>query len=157
MRSLIALLAAPLILSAPQANAAPPDLGWMAGEWIGCDGDEVVEEHWMGPAGGVLVGANLTRSKDGKRRSFEFLRVAPNADGGLSYLAHPGGRAPTEFRSVSLEPGKAVFENPANDFPTRILYWREGERLHARIEGRLRGKDEAMEWTWSRKATAACG
>ena len=47
--------------------------------------------------------------------------------------------------------GKAVFENPAHDFPQRILYWLDGAgALHARIEGPQDGKAVGEEWVWTR-------
>ena len=42
-----------------------------------------------------------------------------------------------------------MFENAAHDFPQRVLYWREGEFLKARIEGTLKGKERAQEWRFS--------
>ena len=41
---------------------------------------------------------------------------------------------------------RAVFENPAHDFPTRIVYEREGEILSARIEGEMEGRPVSMGW-----------
>jgi hypothetical protein len=41
-----------------------------------------------------------------------------------------------------------VFENPEHAFPRRILYWRDGANLHARIEGH-RAREAQLEWTWS--------
>ena len=44
-----------------------------------------------------------------------------------------------------------VFENPEHDFPQRIVYWREGDRvLHARIEGVIKGKERKDEWHWQK-------
>ncbi len=31
---------------------------------------------------------------------------------------------------------RVVFENTAHDFPQRIIYWKDGNDLRARIEGR---------------------
>ncbi len=44
-----------------------------------------------------------------------------------------------------------VFENAVHDFPQRILYWREGEALLARVEGTLRGEPRSEEWRFSRR------
>jgi hypothetical protein len=50
----------------------------------------------------------------------------------------PGGAAPVEFRMVEQialdDPTQiAVFENSSHDYPQRILYRREGNRLTATI------------------------
>jgi hypothetical protein len=46
----------------------------------------------------------------------------PRRDGGLVYIAQPGGRTPTEFVLTELSKTRAVFENPRHDSPQRIVY-----------------------------------
>ena len=58
--------------------------------------------------------------------AFEFLRVVER-DGGLVYIAQPGGAAPTEFVLNELGPKRAVFDNPRHDFPKRIVYELSGK------------------------------
>ena len=43
-----------------------------------------------------------------------------------------------------------AFENPTHDFPQRIIYFKKGDKLCARIEGKMQGKEAAEEWCWSR-------
>jgi hypothetical protein len=43
---------------------------------------------------------------------------------------------------------RVVFDNRAHDFPQRVIYWRDGEALHARVEGLVRGTLESEEWQW---------
>jgi hypothetical protein len=57
----------------------------------------------------------------GTMTAFEFLRIAER-DGGLVYIAQPGGAAPTEFVLTELGGTRAVFENPRHDYPKRIVY-----------------------------------
>jgi len=114
------------------AQATGPDVGWMAGDWVSCSPTAVIEERWLGPAGGGLVGVNLTRTARG--RSFEFLRVDQGAKG-FAYIASPGGRPPVEFTLAEARAGYVRFENPEHDFPKRIVYRREGDGLHAEVSG----------------------
>ena len=53
-------------------------------------------------------------------------------------------------------PQRAVFANPEHDFPARIVYWREGDELLARIEGTLRDKPAAVEWRFAKGTAADC-
>jgi hypothetical protein len=124
-------------------------VSWIAGSWQGTEGKVAMEEVWLAPSGGAMLG--LHRDVAGERMvSFEFLRIAETADG-LVYLAQPGGRPPTPFRAVEVSPKRVVFENPEHDFPQRILYWLGDDgALHARVEGKEKGKDSAMEWRWTR-------
>ena len=91
-----------------------------------------------------MAGVNLSSSAKGT--SFEFLRVVEK-NGEISYLASPGGKAPTEFKLKEMLGQRVTFENLTNDFPQRIIYWKEADgALKARIEGNINGKARAMEW-----------
>jgi hypothetical protein len=124
-------------------------LSWLEGCWTGEKNGVVFEERWSSPAGGGLVGMHKD-TKGGRLVAFEFFRIAPDSSGVPTYFSQPGGAPPTPFRLIELGERRAVFENPAHDFPQRILYWREGEKLHARIEGTHDGKAGAQDWIWSR-------
>jgi hypothetical protein len=122
----------------------------MSGTWERkAEGRQTVSESWLGPGnGGLMVAVNLTTWPDG-RKSFEFLRIAETPEG-ISYFASPGGRPPVEFRLKLSGERRVVFENATHDFPQRILYWREGEQLVARIEGTIKGRERSEEWRFSR-------
>jgi hypothetical protein len=47
-------------------------------------------------------------------------------------------------------PQRVVFENPDKEFPRRIHYWRDGDSLTARTQGRVRGQDVTEEWRFER-------
>lgn len=96
------------------------DLAFISGSWEGKTGPAVVEEHWTPASGGAMLAVNRTVA-GGKMVAFEYLRIVERADG-VFYVAQPGGGKPTEFKLTSLEGEKAVFENPAHDFPKAISY-----------------------------------
>jgi hypothetical protein len=125
------------------------DLAWLAGHWAGDSNGIAMEEHWTDVAGGGLVGMHKD-VKNGKMASFEFFRIGPNAEGVPTYFTQPGGRPATRFVAVELSSSRVVFENAAHDFPQRIIYWREGDRLRAKIEGPMDGKTVSEEWSWGR-------
>jgi hypothetical protein len=111
-----------IALPAP-AKAAMGDLAWLAGAWVGTRGTggmTSVEERWSPPLGGAMLAVSRTVSR-GKMVAFEFLRIVER-DGGLVYIAQPGGRTPTEFVLTELSKTRAVFENPRHDSPQRIVY-----------------------------------
>lgn len=124
-------------------------LAWMAGTWTQVKDGETVQESWLGPRGKMMTAVNLTSSP--KRASFEFLRIVEGPSG-LSYLASPEGRPPTEFKMKEMSEKKIVFENLAHDFPQRIIYWLEVDgAMKARIEGTIQGKAKQMEWRFEGK------
>jgi hypothetical protein len=137
-----------------QSPAKVESLGWMSGGWVNESARGKVSETWLGPGNGLMVAANLSTFANG-RKSFEFLRIADTAEG-FSYFASPEGRhPPTEFKVKEVSGQRVVFENPEHDFPRRILYWREGEFLWARIEGSIQGKERSQEWKFTSSLPAA--
>lgn len=152
-RALAASLSFFAAISASSADDAKKkvtveDLAWMAGSWSHQTGDNVSEENWTVPRGGMMLATN--RTAGGKKTAFEFLRIADTKDG-VSYFAMPGGKAATEFAFKSLESEKITFENLKHDFPQRIIYWKADGKLHARIEGTVSGNERSMEWAWEKK------
>ena len=140
------------VASTDAVPGSPPrvaSLDWMSGTWVhNAEGRETVSETWLGPGNGLMVAANLTTGPNG-RKSFEFLRIA-ETPGGFSYYASPAGKPPVEFRLKESGERRVVFENSTHDFPQRVLYWRDGEHLVARIEGTIKGKARSEEWRFSR-------
>lgn len=123
-------------------------LAWLSGDWISESDAEVVEEHWMAPRSGLMLGLGRTVKTSG-RRNFEYMRIEEK-NGALTFFASPSGQPATPFKATSVSTEKVVFENPMSDFPTKITYWKEGEQLRAKIEGKINGSVESMEWTWNR-------
>lgn len=104
------------------AKATATDLAWLAGAWVGTrSSGSSIEERWSPPLGGALLGVSRSVNTSGKMVAFEYLRVVER-DGGLVYIAQPGGKTATEFVLTELTPSRAVFENPRHDYPKRIVY-----------------------------------
>lgn len=98
------------------------DLAWLSGAWVGTrSSGSSIEERWSPPKGGAMLATSRTVNTSGKMSAFEFLRVIER-DGGLVYIAQPGGAAPTEFLLTDLSKTRAVFDNPRHDYPKRIVY-----------------------------------
>ena len=139
---------------ARSANARPSDdLAWLAGCWELRTRSRVVEEQWLSPRGGVLLGVSRT-TRGESAETHEFMRIYEAGDT-LVYAAHPAGQAPTEFRSKWRSAGEIVFENLAHDFPQRVSYRRVSpSRLAARIEGKREagGTIEGADFAYTRVA-----
>lgn len=121
------------------ADAAEPGLpSWMAGRWCGGSGGTSIEEVWLPPSGGYMIGLSRTVVAQQRREEFEFLRVAIR-EGVPTYLAQPQGGPVVAFRQTQAGEQSMRFENPAHDFPTRVEYRRTAGGLHAEIAGP--GKD----------------
>ncbi len=130
----------------PPAKASIADMDWLTGAWVGTRGSSSIEERWGPPLGGALLGVART-VKGGSMTAFEFLRIVER-DGGLVYVAQPGGVPPTEFVLTALDGTRAVFENPRHDSPQRIVYelTAEGD-LVASIGFMQGGRPQRFEFT----------
>ena len=156
LRPWSSLLAIALLTAAAHAQTPTPrpmlqDLAWMAGHWRIEQGDRLVDEQWMQPAAGLMMG--MARNiQAGKVREYEFtlLRQEPNGD--IFYVASPSKQAETSFKLTSWSNGEAVFENPQHDFPKKIVYARQADgSLLAAIEGPGRdGKPRRVEYPFKR-------
>ncbi|NJC40939.1 hypothetical protein GGQ87_001197 [Brevundimonas alba] len=136
-----ALIAAVLLQTAPAAS----DVSWMAGYWLDCSGGREASETWSDPRAGLSVGHAVTLS--GGEASFEVSHIGPTPQG-FAYVAQPDGAPPTVFVLAETGPRRVVFANPENDFPTRVIYERDGDALKARIEGEIDGQARSMEWNF---------
>jgi hypothetical protein len=121
------------------AKAAIGDLAWLAGAWVGTrSSGSSIEERWSPPLGGAMLAVSRTVNTSGKMVAFEYLRIVER-EGGLVYIAQPGGKTPTEFVLTELARTRAVFDNPRHDYPKRIVYELSAEGGLSATIGQMKG------------------
>ena len=108
---LMFLLLASSVLGAPDKKAvdkkksAPPPtivkLAWLAGNWRMEKNGRVIDEQWMAPAGGLMLGMGRTIAK-GRVVEQEFLQIREGPVGALFYIAQPSGQKEATFTLASL-------------------------------------------------------
>jgi hypothetical protein len=126
-------------------------VAWLSGCWQITRGAEVIDEQWMAPRGGVMLG--MARSVRGDRLASTESTTIRVRDGKLVYEANPSGQAPTTFTATTATADRVVFENPAHDYPRRLSYERKGpDGLLAWIDDGSGAK--RIEYPFSR---VACG
>ena len=141
-----------LMMSAAEVEAVP-DLAWLEGEWC----TEPVEgrqtcEQWGPARGGMMLGTSHT-VREGKTRSFEFMRIVWNQPSDdavirLVFIGAPQGRNPVTFGWTPSGDAGVTFSNTAHDYPQRIRYWRTGDTLNAEVS--LKDGARPMRWTHTR-------
>ncbi len=145
----VALYKHPEDIALPEpADAKISAVAWLADVWVAKGDTTTIEERWSPPLGGAMLGLSR-RIKGEKMVGFEFLRIVER-DGGLVYVAQPGGNPPTEFILTKLDRDRAEFVNPRHDYPQRIVYELASEEvMTASIGfangGRLRGTEFRRE------------
>jgi hypothetical protein len=148
---MLAQIATAIMLSLLTSEVPPRDitqLGWMSGCWTQALPDGVIEEHWMKPSGGSMLGMSRT-IRGGKTTEFEFLQIR-EVDGSLAYIAKPSGQSEATFPLESVTERELIFENATHDFPQRVIYRRTATGIAARIEGTMNGQSRGMDFPYSR-------
>ncbi len=136
--------------AATDAASSLNNLAWMAGCWAGKNGRFEFREHWMRPAGGVMLGMGRTLM-DGKLSSTEAMRITLDEAGTPLFTPKPSGKPEATFKAIRFDAGSIVFENPEKDFPQRVLYRLGADgSLQARIEGQTNGRERGIDFPMQR-------
>lgn len=123
---------------------------FMQGCWERRSGARLVEEQWLKPRAGTMLGMSRTVRGD-TLVEYEFIRIYQRGQQ-LVYAAQPSGQAPAEFTSTSIADDVISFSNPAHEFPQRIIYRLRGDSLLARIEGVRNGQERGVDFNYVRVA-----
>lgn len=122
-----------------QLPSNPPtinDLSWLEGTWRGAIGSREFEARYSGAEGGQILSASKY-TQDGAPAGFEFERFEQRGDT-LLLTPFPEGNSSVSFplTEYDAKTHRAVFENLAHDFPTRISYQRVArDRLTILVSG----------------------
>jgi hypothetical protein len=122
---------------------------WLQGCWRSVRGETTIEEQWMVPRGGTMLGMGRT-VRGGKTVEYEMVLIKEQNDR-LAYEAHPSGQASATFVSTTVSETSVVFENAEHDFPQRVGYRREGaDTVQAWVEGQVNGKSRRIDFSYQR-------
>jgi hypothetical protein len=140
----------------PHRRVAPPrvsDLSWLEGSWLGRIGGRDFEAHYTSAEGGQILSASKY-TEDGKPAGFEFERFEQKGDT-LVLTPFPEGNSSATFPLVEYDARnrRAVFENVAHDFPTRISYQRvSNNRLTILVSGPAEdGKEQVLTYALEKR------
>lgn len=140
---------------APGAAATMPvetlaSFSWLTGCWSGAVNQREFTERWTAGAGTMQGTSRMVIA--GKSQGDEQLRLESRADG-IYYVVAPEGRKEEAFRlagkTVETVDGRSddifTFENPAQEFPQRIVYRHTaGGALFAQVEGKVNGAERKV-------------
>jgi predicted methyltransferase len=146
----VSLLSVSAVAGEPVGTTVGERFGWLAGCWSGQRGASTFREIWTEAGPDLMVGMGVT-IRPGKPAEFEYLRIQ-SREGGVVYVAQPGGVPPTEFElsAAASSADTFVFVNPRHDFPKRVAYKRlDAAGLLAWIDGGEPGQDR-MEFPLKR-------
>src|SRR5215510_12701249 len=147
--SLVALSCLAALAPAAVAAAAPPapatlppvagvrvdDLSWIAGHWAGLAEGGPIEEIWLPPASGAMLGM-FRWTKEGQVVVYELLALEPSPQGPVMVLRHfaPGLKGYEEKDGALLSPltafgpREATFSATDPSKPTKLIFHRIDDR-----------------------------
>jgi len=132
----LVLLLTALLFAQPALAQDIGDLRWLRGCWQTeppreAESGASFTEVWIAPEAPMVLGFAYHEG-EGEVQGWGQMRIESN--GRPELVEMPLGSFPMRYRLVEEEPvNRATFENSEYDFPTRIEYWREGNRLYRRI------------------------
>jgi len=127
------------------------EFAWLEGCWTGNVNQRDFREQWMPLRGGMMLGVSQV-VMGGKTVGYEYLKLESRPDGAY-YVAAPSDAKEAAFRYVGVTVDTAgdrgdhlyAFENPALEFPRRIVYRHAtGGWLYAQVEGKVNGADRQV-------------
>lgn len=147
----IGTLAALTAAAMPLAAQQEPAFGWLVGRW--CTVPDPMKqrrtcETWAPMADGVMRGTSETHRGDAVVGE-EKMEIRRDGDRWV-YHAEPRGQAPADFHAGADDVAElaVTFENAAHDYPQRIRYWRDEDKLMAEIA--LADGSRAVLWEYAR-------
>ena len=126
------------------------ELAFMEGTWTGDAWGGTFTARYASDERGVIGFSQLIR---GDERAFHEFEVFDAQSGTPEFWPFPGG-SPAQGLTYSEEPStptRAVFENRAKDYPTRIVYEVEGDTLTITLDDPHGGSDKCEVFVLDRE------
>ena len=134
----------------PARAASVETVKWMAGCWSSSAAGDDTHEYWFAAGADAMIGIGRT-VKGGQLASYEHM-VIRGTPAGLAFIATPSGQREATFIASRASATGVTFENPAHDFPQRVIYRLEKDSLRARVEGTQNGKVRGFDVQYRRIA-----
>ncbi len=147
-RALAAAVGLAGVTTAAQTPKGVQRVAWLQGCWELTTPERVVEEQWMAPRAGSMMGMSRT-VRGGKLAAYEMVVIREEGQG-LAYEAHPSGQPVATFLSTAISGSRVVFENPSHDFPQQVGYELKEATLVGWIAGTQNGKPRRVEFPYRR-------
>jgi hypothetical protein len=146
--TMLLVAAVPHRVLAEDALTQLRQMTWLAGTWQRTDlpTGQSGYERWTDHGAQGFVGIGVSE-RSGKTVFEEELRIVAK-DGTLYYVADVAENPqPVYFKLTEFDKNGFTFENPAHDFPQKIVYRRDAERLQVEVSA----GDKTREFEFERQ------
>ncbi|MBP9152416.1 MAG: hypothetical protein KBF73_09050 [Flavobacteriales bacterium] len=124
------------------------DLNWIIGTWEMVEGPATTTETWELINDSTFVGSGITKQSD--NIVFEEELGIEYRNGEVIYIAVLPDKT-AHFKMTDLSTNSATFEDPANDFPNKIVYVLNGEKMDITLFGIQDGKEQNIQMSLVKK------
>lgn len=117
-------------------------LEWLSGVWVRTNAppNRIGNERWVKISTIEWQGFGLTM-KGQDTVSVEKLKMVIKDDA-IYYVAEvPENKQPVYFKLTEISENRFVVENPEHDFPKKIIYQKDGDKLRATIADNTKSVD----------------
>lgn len=143
---LVSLASGTRTLAEQIGSASLGDLSWIAGNWVGSEGETVIQEQWSSPEGNSMMGM-FRLIEDGKVVFYEFMSIEQETEGPVLRIKHfnPGLEGWEEkddsilFDLEEVGDRRAVFSTLKDGDPERLIFERQGDELVITLEKPAQG------------------
>ena len=121
-------------------------LTWLTGRWQGDHEGGQLDEQWLSPGGGTMMGVSRLIF-GGKTASAEFLLLEERVDGLFLTILLPRSGRSELLRVTRMGSDEVVFEHTNEEKEERLTYRREGGgSLYVLLEKEKDGRPVATEF-----------
>jgi len=155
MKKLVLLASLLLVISCKKDNLADKlnPAQWIIGSWEQKTDKGILTESWQRQNDSVFVGSCYFINESDTLHS-ETILLEQRADS-ITYSANVKGQnndKAVPFRLTTANTNSLVFENPAHDYPQKIVYQKsKSNGLLVTISGILHGKKSVEKYNFSKK------
>lgn len=133
----------------PPEGLTVADFAFIGGSWSARVDGAQIEETWLPPVEGTMVGA--FRDLTGEHPVFRHLQLEESPHGIVLRVSEGGGAWASYTLSQYREDDYAIFSSPDREFPRDLVYWGVDGQLIVRADGESDGRPRSRVW-WYRPA-----
>lgn len=120
-------------------RASDPHFEWLTGDWFRINEQEGRQTYEIWSKKNEIEFAGFSYTLQNLDTIWqERIRLAKTDTGWTYEVTGKATPGPTVFRLTKIEENGFICENPENDFPVRIRYFAEGDKMTAIISGESR-------------------
>jgi Domain of unknown function (DUF6265) len=151
---IIFVFAAMVLMAAVESNTAVKNFEWLKGSWImKKKNSSAIMENWQQLNDSTMAGESVNFSVTGSSSVSENMQITfrNNRYNFVSIVNGQNNNEPVSFSITSYTDTGFTAENPAHDFPKRIVYQLiNKDSIHAFIDGGQLMPDKKINFYYSR-------